>query len=94
MRATHERKGKFVSQSFNVSNAASLNADIRQMDTATVAANYTISLDSSLSLTADLDAINLVSGSSLTIVGNGFTLDGGGLYRGLFVYDGGVTIDR
>jgi hypothetical protein len=78
--------------SFNVSNVASLNAAIRQMDTTTVATSYTISLDSSLTLSADLDAINLANGSSLTILGNGYTLDGNGLYRGLFVYDGNVTI--
>jgi hypothetical protein len=50
-----------------------------------------------LHLTSPLDAINLASGSSLTI--NGLdggvadTIDGGGTERGLFVYGGQVSID-
>src|ERR1700759_2300962 len=45
----------------------------------------------------ELYAINLQSGNSetpltLTIDGNGHTLDGAGTYRGLFVYSGQVTI--
>jgi hypothetical protein len=45
-----------------------------------------------LSAPADLCAINLQAGVSLTIDGGGNTLDGAGAYRGLFVYAGNVTI--
>ena len=40
----------------------------------------------------DLYAINLASGVTLTIDGGGYTLDGDGKYRGLFVYAGNVTV--
>lgn len=42
----------------------------------------------------DLYAINLHSGVSLTIDGNGWTLDGANTYRGLFAYAGNVTIEN
>src|SRR5438270_8924223 len=44
-----------------------------------------------LSAPPELCAINLQSGVSVTIDGGGGTLDGGGAYRGFFVYAGNVT---
>ncbi len=57
--------------------------------------SYTITLGADITLTADPTAINLASGASLTIeAGAGHTLDGGGLHRGLFVFQGDVTIEH
>ncbi|MCX7381153.1 MAG: hypothetical protein NT133_06995, partial [Alphaproteobacteria bacterium] len=47
-----------------------------------------------ITLAADLPAIALASGSSLQILGQGNTLDGGGSARGLYVYAGSVTLDH
>jgi hypothetical protein len=61
---------------------------------------YTITLNSGLTganalqLTAALHAINLAQGDTLTIQGNGDTIDGGGSQRGLFVYSGKVTVEN
>ena len=40
-----------------------------------------------------MDAINLAAGSSLKISGDGQTIDGGGRYRGVFVYGGSAELD-
>ena len=78
------------------SNAAALNADILQADSIsqhnTVVA-YTIDLTGNITLGAALDAINLDPGSSLTIEGNGNTLDGNHAANGLFAYAGTVSVD-
>ena len=63
---------------------------------------YTLTLTgTTLDLTSDLDAINLLSGSSLTIIGNGVTIDGGyqaGVSgsgtRGFFIYAGSVVFQN
>ncbi len=62
---------------------------------------YTIDITGQINLTTDLLAINLESGSSLTLAGtNGSggpavqTLDGEGSQRGLFVYAGNVTLEN
>ena len=62
---------------------------------------YTIDITGTIDLTTALLAINLESGSSLTIAGTtGFggvevqTLDGGHSQRGLFVYAGNVTVEN
>jgi hypothetical protein len=47
-----------------------------------------------ITLSSDLPYISLGSGSSLTILGNGATLDGAGQYRGLLAYAGDITIDH
>ena len=85
---------------------AALNAAIRAIDVGGVDAApntaYTIDdLPDTIDLTTALLAINLESGSSLTIAGtNGSggvevqTLDGGGSQRGLFVYAGNVTVEN
>ena len=90
---------------FTVASEADLNAAIRAIDVggADAAQNtaYTINITGPISLTTDLLAINLESGSSLTIAGtNGVggpapqTLDGNGSQRGLFVYAGNVTVQN
>ena len=55
---------------------------------------YTFQFAQNITLTADLPAIDLPSGSSLLISGAGGTLDGGGVARGLYVYAGSVTLDH
>ena len=47
----------------------------------------------SLVLTHDLPAINLMTGSSVTFIGNGQTLSGGGAARGLFLQSGQLTLN-
>jgi hypothetical protein len=84
-----------------IANTSSLlNADIAAIDTETqalaargVAAAFTLDLTSNITLSQQLDAIDLGAGSSLTIVGNGETLSGANTYRGLFIYDGNVTVE-
>ena len=93
--------------SFVVSSEAELNADLAKIDagggnaTANTAYTITLNVGALLALTSDLDAIDLDSGSSLTIIGNGGTIDGGysasvagSGYRGLFVYAGSVTVQN
>ena len=84
---------------------ATLNDAIQKIDVggADAAPNtaYTIDITGTIDLTTALLAINLESGSSLTIAGTtGFggvevqTLDGGHSQRGLFVYAGNVTVEN
>jgi autotransporter-associated beta strand protein len=56
--------------------------------------NYTINLTANIDLTQALFGINLGSGSTLTINGNGYTIDGMGDQRGLFVYSGNVILEN
>lgn len=55
--------------------------------------SYTISFGAGFTLNTDLLAVNLGPGGSLTLLGNGQTIDGAGAYRGLFDYAGALTID-
>jgi large repetitive protein len=91
--------------SYSNASEVALNAAIRAIDVggADAAQNtaYTIDITGTIDLTTALLAINLESGSSLTIAGTtGFggveaqTLDGGGSQRGLFVYAGNVTLEN
>ncbi len=84
------------STSFTVASTADLNAAIQAIDLtgASSAPNtdYTITFSQGFTLTGQLDAINLASGDTLTIDGNGDALDGGGQYNGLFDYAGVVSI--
>ena len=57
-------------------------------------AAYAINFTQSIALTGQLYAINLASGDTLAIHGNGDTLDGGGAYNGFFDYAGTVAIDN
>ena len=79
----------------SVSTVAQINNDISLLDTGAVTGANTITLTSNISLAGTvLDAFNLGTNASVTIVGNGNTLDGGGTQRGLFVYAGTVTVDN
>jgi hypothetical protein len=80
-----------------VSDPASLATLIREIDLASQfggagTGNYTIALSNNITLTQALPAINLGAGSSLTILGNGDTIDGGGTVNGLFAYAGTVDL--
>jgi hypothetical protein len=57
--------------------------------------DYEIDLgaNATIALTTALEAINLQSGVTLAIKGNGATLDGQNTQRGLFVYSGIVAVD-
>ena len=84
-----------------VSTEDQLNADIAKFSVggslAATNTHYVISLDGSvgaIALTGALDQISLMAGSSLTIVGNGDTLDGVGAQRGFVVDRGSVEIDN
>jgi large repetitive protein len=55
--------------------------------------DYTFNIVGNLKLTSQLPAFNLAVGDTLTIHGNGATLDANGL-PGLFVYAGAVEIDN
>ena len=92
-----------MTTSYTVNTEADLNNAIQQIDLTggSSAANteYTITFGagltgaSALQLTADLDAINLASGDTLTIDGNGAEMNGLSNQRGFFVYAGTVTIN-
>ena len=58
--------------------------------------DYVITLAPGATLTeaADLFAVNLAGNDTLTIDGEGATLDGANAHRGLFIYSGNVTIDN
>ncbi|MCX7383867.1 MAG: hypothetical protein NT133_21165, partial [Alphaproteobacteria bacterium] len=89
--------------SYLVHNETELNDALAKMDIggiySAVNTPYTITLapglpNGSLTLSQNALAVNLMSGSSLTIIGNGETLDGGGVARGLFVQTGSVTLNN
>jgi hypothetical protein len=89
-----------VSSSFGVSVAteAELNAAIAAIDangsSSASGLNATVTLTSDIHLTTDIEAINLPNGETLTIVGNGHTLDGANTFRGLFVFNGSVAVQN
>ena len=92
-----------VSSEGNAGSATTtLNGAIKSIDVggsnAATNTNYTITLSGSITLNdatdADLLAINLPTGSTLTIIGGtNISLNGNGNQRGLFVYSGTVTVD-
>jgi hypothetical protein len=92
-----------------ITTEAQLDAAIRSADTQTVADNYIITFGSDVTegnitivqnkgtLLADLAAINLKAGVTLTINGGGHTLigtNGTNTFRGLFAYGGNVAINN
>ena len=87
-----------VQSSYLVASEADLNAALAQIDLTgqSSAPNiaYAITFTASFTLSTDLYAINLAGGSTVTINGAGFTLDGGGKYRGFFDYAGGLTLEN
>src|SRR5262249_38214433 len=91
-------EGGTMATIFTVSSASDLNNAIAAADAAT-SGTFEIDLASSITETADLNAINLHTGVTLTIDGSdgsggGYTLDGAGQFRGLFVYSGTVSIEN
>jgi hypothetical protein len=78
------------------SGATSLNGAIASIDVgganAQINTHYTITFGNGIGLGSDLLAINLPTGSSLTIEGGSFFLNGESNQRGFFVYSGAVTI--
>jgi hypothetical protein len=90
-----------IQTDFIITSASDLADDIKLIDQtgADAAANtdYTFTFEltggaTTLDIT-QIDAINLDSGSSLTLVGNGDAIDGQSTQRGLFVYAGTVTVE-
>jgi hypothetical protein len=79
-----------------VNTFADLDAAIRSADAALPdTGQLEIDVFGTIKETADLAAINLAAGNSLTIVGeDGATLDGGDKHQGLFVYSGQVEIEN
>src|ERR1700676_628420 len=78
-----------------VTSIAQLNAAIVAADGVSAAGTVTITLGNNISLGATaLEAINLQSGVTLVIEGDGHTLSGSGTQRGFFVYAGTVEINN
>jgi hypothetical protein len=83
-----------------ISTAADLDAALARISAggAEAAANtdYTITLaqDATINLDRTLSAINLQSGSTLTVLGQDATLDGQNQYRGFVALSGTVTLDN
>ncbi len=91
--------GESVASVLTASNQLSLDNAIKQINAAT-SGSYEIDLGSDITLGNDastggqLVPIELQSGVTLTINGNGHTLDGAHAFRGLFVYSGTVTVEH
>jgi hypothetical protein len=77
----------------NVTDASGLAAAIAQVDT-NASAQYVINLQNSITLTAGSTLPAFNSTSSVTVNGNNFTLNGGSIQRGFFVFSGNVAIDN
>jgi hypothetical protein len=77
-----------------VTTEAQLNAAIVRADDAVAGSGViTIDVGGDIGFSAELSAINLHAGVSLDIRGHGYTLDGGGAWRGLLVYSGAVSVE-
>ena len=77
-----------------VSTEAQLNAAIVRADDAVAGSGViTIDVGGDIGFGGELSAINLRAGVSLDIRGHGYTLDGGGGWRGLLVYSGSVSVE-
>jgi large repetitive protein len=88
-----------VPLTFAVTTEAQLNAALVaiQTESTELSAGQTITVDLSganISLTSDLEAVNVAQGTDLVIDGGGGTLDGMGDQRGLFIYSGNVTVEN
>ena len=87
-----------MSYSFTVASEADLNKALEEIDAGGPLADRnthdTITLTANITLSTDLFAINVPSGNSLTINGQGFTLDGDGRYRGFFDYAGMFSLNN
>ena len=87
-----------MAPSYTVTNEADWNAAMAAIDvggTDAASATFTITLaapSGTLDLTQDPAAINLGPQRAVSIVGNGQTIDGGGVARGLFVMNGNLYV--
>ena len=83
---------------FSVNNGSSLNGLLADISSggqiAAANTSYTIDVSQGFTLTANIQPINLLSGSSLTINGGGFAINGANTDRGFFAYAGTVAIDN
>src|SRR5271167_2244363 len=84
----------FMTTTLTASTELQLDAAIAEANAAT-SGDFVINLGTTITETADLTAIDLQSGVTLTIDGSDgsggyFTLDGGGLYNGISVDAGGA----
>ena len=77
-----------------VGTQAELNAEITALNAVTTPGQYTIKFANGIGETANDQQIELHAGVDLTIDGADDTLNGGGAYRGLYVYAGDVTIEN
>jgi autotransporter-associated beta strand protein len=84
----------------DVSSESDLNNAIQEVDSSPFPNNFVIDITGPITLSSQLLAINLQSGSTLTFEGtNGSggaqvqTIDGASAYNGFFVYSGDVTIE-
>ena len=82
----------------DVSTSAQLSADIATIDGESTGNgtdfSITLAAGATSNETASMDSVDLKSGDTLTINGQGATINGGDAYRGLFVYAGAVTIEN
>ena len=93
MRATDGENAAMVAVPFaTVVSENELNRDLAAIAGGT--GNYTITFGVGFTLDTDLLAVNLGAGGSLTLQGNGLTIDGGGTHRGLFDYAGVLILDN
>ena len=87
-----------VQSAFQIGSEADLNAALAEIDAggkfAAPDVAYTFTFTNDITLGTDLDAINLLTGSSITIDGAGFALDGAGAYRGFFDDAGSLTLQN
>ncbi len=83
--------------SFTVSTEAELNTALASIDAGGTDAQtdtaYTITLSANIALSAALTAVSLASGSSLTVIGQGYTIDGGNAEAGFVISNGTVSLD-
>ena len=85
-----------ISDDFTVTSEAQLNADLALINNggsdAATGATYVITITQSFTLTAAITAVNLDSGSSLTINGNGNTISGNSQFEGFFAAAGTLSL--
>ncbi|WP_375782739.1 autotransporter domain-containing protein [Bradyrhizobium sp. Pha-3] len=77
----------------NASDGASLVAALTTIDS-NPGRSYTVNITSNITLTGGTTLPIINSSSNVTINGGNFTLDGGGVQRGFFVYSGTVAVNN
>jgi hypothetical protein len=94
MAAWHEDRLGMTDITLNVGSFSALDAAIAEADADTTSGDaYTITFTGNITETADLTALNLASGVSVTINGASHTLNGQN-NSGLFVYAGDVAVQN